>query len=443
MTNILELKRIAFRSLARHKVKTALSILAIAVSVTLYICMDSWMLGMTVDSKRNVVSYETGAAKLQTQAYFDKLDDLPMYESFGAWQRYASALERAGFTASPRFVFTGTLYSETGSAPVVFNAVDPSLDSAVLRVDTALDAGRYINAGAFEIILGNITAEKLKVGLPMRPTSAELEDDILAMLPASEHEFVRGLYQPQSSGGNGGPYAPKEAAALRGGTPLLIRRDITQADRARYWALLAATGRMNVNISTVIDIKAPPDSVRAERFDVDLAGDGGFTAQELALFKDAYQYDDLTRAWYLSSTDAALLDAVLAAMVRIDYSGAVRHVNQLVSAVVVGTVNSPDPKINNNTAYIPLDALQDEAGLMLEGRVTELVIRAKGASDTRLPGAGESAQVIKAALERELGAPLDASLGVFGWEGYAKDLFAAAAGDNWTTRIMAVILFIL
>jgi hypothetical protein len=59
-------------------------------------------------------------------------------------------------------------------------------------------------------------------------------------------------------------------------------------------------------------------------------------------------------------------------MIRADYSGAVRHVNQLVDAVVVGVINSPDPLPNGNTAYIPLDVLQDEAGMMLEGAVTEL-----------------------------------------------------------------------
>jgi ABC-type lipoprotein release transport system permease subunit len=220
-----------------------------------------------------------------------------------------------------------------------------------------------------------------------------------------------------------------------------MRRDITRSDTDRYWALLAETGRMNVQISTVIDMKAPPDAVRQDKFEVDL--EPAFTQAEMELFRNAYEFDDLLEAWYLVSGDPALLEGVLQAMVRVDYSGAIRHVNQLISAVVVGTINSADPKLNYNVAFIPLDVLQDDSGLMLGGRITELIIRQKNASDTSVPGRSESAPVIKAALEKELGSPLPPELDVFGWEGYVADYFAAAAGDNWTMLIMAAILFIL
>jgi hypothetical protein len=70
-------------------------------------------------------------------------------------------------------------------------------------------------------------------------------------------------------------------------------------------------------------------------------------------------------------------------------------------------------------AFIPLDVLQDEAGLMLGGQVTELIIRQKNADDTRLPGHSESAPVIKAALEKELGAPPAAGTGCL-WLGRVR-----------------------
>jgi ABC-type lipoprotein release transport system permease subunit len=117
----------------------------------------------------------------------------------------------------------------------------------------------------------------------------------------------------------------------------------------------------------------------------------------------------------------------------------VRHVNQLIPAVVVGVVNSPNPKNNNNIAWIPLDVLQDEAGLMLEGRITELLIRIKNADDAKVPGKNESAETIKAALPGALPSDLD----IFPWEGYAEDYIAASRGDNVTTRIILIILFIL
>jgi ABC-type lipoprotein release transport system permease subunit len=198
---------------------------------------------------------------------------------------------------------------------------------------------------------------------------------------------------------------------------------------------------MNVRISTVIDIKAPPDSIRREKFEADL--EPVLNPAEMSLFKRAYEYDELTGAWYASAHDPELLNEILRIMVRNDYSGAIRHVNQLIPAVVVGTINAPNAQLNNNTAFIPLDALQDDAGLMLDGRVTELIIREKNAGDARLPGKSESPATIKAALERELGSPLPEELDVFHWEGYVQDFIAAFAGDNWSTRIMTWILFVL
>jgi ABC-type lipoprotein release transport system permease subunit len=300
-----ELLRISFRNLARHRVKTVLTCAAIMVSVAMYIFVDGWLAGMNIESKRNIVSYEMGAAKLQTRAYLDKLDEKPMYENFAGWERYAAALDAAGYDTAPRFVFGGTLFSEAGSAPMEFNAVDPAGDAALLRYADWVEQGRYIESGAFEIVLGAETAKKLHVGGP---------DD-----------------------------------------------------------------NNDVRISTVIDVK--------------------------------------------------------------DEGGVVRHVYQIIDAVVVGTINSPNPKNNNNCAWMPLDVLQDDAGMMLDGRITELLIRAKNADDSAVPGRFESPDAIAANIAAKVTLPPE--LGIFGWETYSADYLAAAAGDNWSSRIVVIILFIL
>jgi ABC-type lipoprotein release transport system permease subunit len=228
-----------------------------------------------------------------------------MYENFAAWENYAAALDAAGYASAPRFVFGGTLFSETGSAPIEFNAVDPAADAKLLRYADWVEQGRFIERGAFEIILGAETAKKLHVGGP---------------------------------GDNN-----------------------------------------DVRISTVIDVK--------------------------------------------------------------EEGGTVRHVYQIIDAIVVGTVNSPNPKNNNNCAWIPLDVLQDDAGMMLNGSVTELLIRAKNADDSAIPGRFESPATISANMAKAVTLPPD--LGIFSWETYSADYLAAAAGDNWSTRIIVIILFIL
>jgi ABC-type lipoprotein release transport system permease subunit len=455
-----ELARIALRNLARHKTKTALTITAISVSVGLYICMDGWLMGINIDSRRNIANFEIGAAKLQTKAYFAKKDDLPMYESFDRWEGGAAALDNAGYAAAPRFVFSGTLYSETASAPMTFIGCDPSAEERVLRYPGHIESGRYLRSGAFELVLGAVTADKLRVGIPQRPAADELEE-LLAGLPSEDRDFVRGLYESAAAKG-GGPFASQEGApdsAEPGKERRSLKKNIPPADMDRYWRLLADTGRMAVQLSTVIDIKAAPESVRKEKFDADLLP--FLSAEERELFYRAYQFDELTGAWYLAGgplaedrTPAedrglrevpALQEQVLAAMIRVDYAGAVRHVNQLISAVVVGVVNSPNPKTNNNIAWIPLDALQDEAGLMLEGRITELLIRAKNADDAKVPGRDESPAAIKTALAAGAGSAwtLPPELDIFPWEAYAQDYLAASGGDDIASRIMIIILFIL
>jgi ABC-type lipoprotein release transport system permease subunit len=455
IANIIELTRLALRNLARHKVKTVLTIAAVSISVAVYVVMDGWLTGMNIDSLRNIANFEIGAAKLQTKAYYDKKDDLPMYESFGAWEQSAAALDRAGYDSAPRFVFTGTIYSESLSAPMEFIGCDPAAEARVLRYPEYIESGRFIRPGAFEIVLGAVTADKLKAGIPQKPTLDELEQDILPSLPPEERGFVLGLYEkaPLKSGGL---YAPKvEAPSRPGEERWVLKKNIPSQEMDRYWRILAETGRMNVQISTVIDIKAAPETVRNEKFEADLAP--VLSAEELELFRLAYQFDELTQAWYLTegqltegqpdTEDEALQSRILAAMVRVDYAGAIRHVNQLISAVVVGVVNSPNPKTNNNTAWIPLDTLQDETGLMLEGRVTELLIRIKNAGDAEIPGKDESPEAIKAALAETAIAgtayTLPPELDIYPWEAYAQDYIGASRGDNVTSQVMMVILFIL
>jgi ABC-type lipoprotein release transport system permease subunit len=435
-STFIELTRIALRNLARHKVKTVLTVAAVSISVGAYIFMDGWLTGMNIDSLRNIANFEIGAAKIQTAAYYAKKDDLPMYENFENWEQSAAALDRAGYDSAPRFVFTGTIYSESASAPMTFIGCDPTAEAELLHYPEYMESGRYIKGGAFEIVLGAVTADKLKVGIPQRPAREDL-DEILAGLPPGDRDFVRNLYEdaPPPREGFFAPSAGRMGAERRS-----LKKNIPPADLDRYWRLLADTGRMDVQISTVIDMKAAPLSIRKEKFDADL--EPVLSGEEQELFRRAYEFDELTETWYLVSEDGALQEQILAAMIRSDYAGAVRHVNQLISAAAVGVVNSPNPKTNNNTVWIPLDVLQDEAGLMLEGRVTELLIRAKDADSAKVPGKTEEPVSIKAALT-EVGYVLPAELDIFPWQGYVQDYLGASGGDDISSRVMIVILFIL
>jgi ABC-type lipoprotein release transport system permease subunit len=425
--SILEIGRISFRNLSRHRVKTIITATAVAISVALYIFVDGLLTGMNIDSMRNIVSFETGAAKIQTHLYFDKKDDRPMYENFGGWEPYAAVLSDRGYDTAPRFVFSGTLYSEAGSAPVEFAAVEPQAEARLLRYASYIESGRFLRSGAFELVLGTLAAEKLQVGIPQRPLPREFENR-LAGLSEDDRYFIESLYERNAENGR-----------------YVLKQEISPADLEHCWDIYAQGGRNNVRISTVIDVKAAPEAIRKEKFEEDLLP--LLSADEKPLILAAYTLDDLTDSYLLQTDEKETLDSILASMVRVDYAGAVRHINQLVNAVVVGVINSPDPAVNGNVGYLPLDVLQDEAGLMLEGRITELLIRKKNARTAELPGNIEAPEIIRVALDSGLSdaglEPLPRELGVYGWQDYVEDYLIASSGDKAGSTVMILLLFIL
>jgi ABC-type lipoprotein release transport system permease subunit len=442
IAEILELTKIALRSLARHKVKTILTCTAIMVSVTVYIWMRSWIEGMSVESRRNIINYEMGAAKLQTKLYFDKKDELPAYENFAGWEDYARILDEAGYHTAPRYTFSGTIYSLSGSAPLAVYAVDPESEAETLTYTTYVEFGRYIRRGEFGVVLGSQTAERLKAGVPSRLTAAEL-DGLAASAPNDEDaDFIRSCYTAMEAKPRFGE--TKDYAGERAKDRYVIKRNLSKTDADRLWNLLDAAGRNDVRISAVIDYKTAPDAIRKDKWETDLWP--RLTAAEQTALKAAYEYDELTQAYLLAETDPEKLDAVLRAMIRAGYSGAVRHVNQVIDARVVGVVNSPDPATNFNAAYIPLDVLQGDAGMALEGCVTELLIRDKKAGAADMNTKIETKETIRAALDAgmaEQGRILPEELDVFFWMDYARDYLGYEAYESGATLLLSLLLFFL
>ena len=439
---IWQLKKIALRNLARHKVKTALTSLAIMVSVAVYIFLNSWLGGMTIESRRNIVNYEAGAAKLQTKLYFDKKDEMPSYENFSNWEIYREALDREGYVSAPRFTFSGTLTSASGSVPIMFYAVQPSAESEVLRYVPYVDFGRFVQNGKFEIALGTLAAEKLKVGIPTRPVRQELEELIATVSRnSSDGNFIRSLYD--TAPGRKNYFDPEDKAAENSGR-MILKRNAAQADLDRYWNLVAASGRNNVRISAVIDIKAAPETIRRDKWEGELWP--ALRGEDRPLLQSAYQFEDFMDAYLLVEQNEDALAGVLEAMIRAGYSGAVSHINQVFEVSVAGVINSPAPLPNGNTAYISLDVLQDEAGMMLKGAVTELIIREKNVPDSRLPGESESSKAITAALVRGLeamGLSLPDELAVRTWQEYMADYLGYEAIQTGAPQFLAFLLLLL
>ncbi|MDR0464204.1 MAG: FtsX-like permease family protein, partial [Treponema sp.] len=428
----------------RHKVKTVLTSLAIMVSVAVYIFLNSWLGSMQIESRRNIVNFEIGAAKMQTNLYFERKDEMPSYENFSDWAVYREALSREGYSASPRYVFNGTMYSVSGSAPIKFFAVEPDAEREVLRYVPYVDFGRFVQNGKFEIALGTVAAEKLKIGIPTRPLRLELEELIQSVTQnVSEAQFIRSLYETAPSSAMD-IFSPVDTRASAGNERMVLKSGASKIDLDRYWNLIAATDRNNVRINATIDIRATPDMIRADKWEGELFP--SLRSEDRALVQASYQYEEFMDAYFLIEENETQKQRILDAMIRAGFSGAVSHINQAFDVVVTGVINSPAPLPNGNTAFIPLDALQDESGMMLDGVVTELIIREKGVPDDRLPGASESSAVITAALKRGLSSmwlSMPEELGVYVWQDYMADYLDYEAIQIGMPQILAFLLLLL
>ncbi len=298
--SLLNILKIALKNLSRHKIKTVITACAITIGVWLYIFIDAWLLGIQIDSKRNLVNFETGAAKIYKKEYFEKKDEIPMYESFNNYEKIIEELNKEGYNAAPRIKFAGSLLSKEIELPFLFIGVDPELEKSVFKTHQFIEKGAFVKNGSFEIILGIKGAKDLGVDV--------------------------------------------------GDT---------------------------VRLTTVIDKK--------------------------------------------------------------DENGKIKHIHQVIELKVGGLINSLNPIINGKIGYLPLDILQNEMGLMLEGDITEICIRKKDADFNHLPKKFESKKVISEKIKNIL----HSDLIVVSWDEDAKDYIATSTQDAVWSYITIVLLLIL
>ena len=116
-----------------------------------------------------------------------------------------------------------------------------------------------------------------------------------------------------------------------------------------------------------------------------------------------------------------------------------RHIYQLMELTVSGLINTPNPKINGYFGLLPLEILQDEMGIMLDGLITEICIRKKDAPVYKLPDKTESPELIKNAL----GSSLPEDLLVVSWEEDAKEFLAIMESKTGFTSIIILLLIII
>ena len=152
---------LAWKNLSRYRRRTTITAVALAVGVAVFIWMDGWLLGAEMESRRNIVWYEAGAAKVMDQEYLEQIQNLPLKQVVEDPASVERALAGPGVEATRRAVFSGELFLGEGSLFVKAVALDPATDGRVFRLEETVRQGRFLQAGEAETLLGEWLARDL------------------------------------------------------------------------------------------------------------------------------------------------------------------------------------------------------------------------------------------------------------------------------------------
>lgn len=158
---------LAFKNLTRHKRRTVITALAMAVGIAVYTSMDSILVGFISEIDRNLVEFEIGNAAVTAPGYWDERHRYLLDRVVEDPETILGKLSDAGIPAAPRITFRGDLivhydpFPEDGSVPMVFAGVDPERDPQVFRLREAIVEGRWLEQGREEIVMGRWLADQL------------------------------------------------------------------------------------------------------------------------------------------------------------------------------------------------------------------------------------------------------------------------------------------
>lgn len=157
---------LAAKNLWRHKRRTILTALAIAVGVFYYIFLDSMLAGMYREGVNNIIDFQTGHLQVVSTSR-QKSDDetgnlknlLPEGQALVASLRKISGI--AGVTG--RLEFSGTVLNGIDELPIIAVGISPETDSKVFKTANFIESGRWLRENETGVVLGRRIAELLEL----------------------------------------------------------------------------------------------------------------------------------------------------------------------------------------------------------------------------------------------------------------------------------------
>lgn len=138
--------RLAFRNLFRHRGRTLITALILAVAVFLFIMMDSMMGGMEEMSYRNIIDLQSAHLEIGEEDFFADGPESPGRDVFTYRESFVEPLrQRDDFRAlTPVLTFGASITGDREEFPVQVRGVDPSSFREVLQVQDYIEKGGFL-----------------------------------------------------------------------------------------------------------------------------------------------------------------------------------------------------------------------------------------------------------------------------------------------------------
>lgn len=167
--------KFAFKNLMRYRRRTLITAGALAYGIAMYLLIDSMLLGVELDSERNLIWYETASARVMHEQYWENKIQRNLKYAVEEPETIYEILEREDIPYAPRTVFNAEMivykdpFAEDGSIQATVFAIDPSRDDDVFKFERNVTAGDYLQAGDQGVMLGAWLAQDIgaDIGYPI------------------------------------------------------------------------------------------------------------------------------------------------------------------------------------------------------------------------------------------------------------------------------------
>ena len=157
------LTKIAFKNLSRHRLRTFVSVVAIAFSVLIVVFARGYVVGMVDAVAADHIHYNSGHIKIANQEYLEQERLLPLNYPVDNLREMMEALQGIDNVdmVIPRLKF-GAMVS-TGDELVTMSGwgVDPDLEIAFTDISDYLVEGRMVRNGQLEVVMGTDLLKKI------------------------------------------------------------------------------------------------------------------------------------------------------------------------------------------------------------------------------------------------------------------------------------------